>query len=84
MRYADNYCTYTEVYKPKHVYIFTGKCVQTGKEYSVSVPSEELYNYRQGMHIQNAMPSVSREDAEFLISGLSPEGWNEIFKEEDE
>ena len=87
MRYADTKCVYAERYvNDKHTYIFTGRCVVTGKMYSVEVPGEELYAYRQGKHIQDAMPSVSAEDREFLISGTSPEGWEQLFggsKEEE-
>lgn len=82
MRYADSKCTYVEKYTPDHVYIFTGPCVVTGKPYSVAVPGRELHNYRQGkLHIQYAMPSLSAGDREFLISGISPEGWEEFFGE---
>lgn len=35
----------------------------------------ELEAYEGGAFIQNAMPSVAKEDREFLMSGLSPEGW---------
>jgi hypothetical protein len=84
MRYADNHCTYTEQYRPRHTYTFTGKCVVTGKPHSVTVPAAELYAYRSGAYIQNAMPSVSAEDREFLMSGYSPAGWARAFPQEDE
>lgn len=84
MRYADRYCTYKEVYKPEHVYIFTGPCVITKKEVSVSVPAKELFAYRQGEHIQHAMPSLTADQREFLMSGISAEGWDETFKEDEE
>ena len=83
MRYADSHCEYVESYKPKHTYIFTGPCVITGKPYSVTVPGDELYAYRRGAYIQDAMPSVSKDDREFLMSGMSPEGWNETFGGEE-
>lgn len=78
MRYADMYCKYIETYNP-HMYVFTGPCKHTKKLYAVKVPAEELHKYRQGAMIQDAMPSVSLEDREFLISGYSPEGWNALF-----
>jgi hypothetical protein len=84
MRYASNYCTYREVYEPQHGYIFTGPCFVTKKEYSVFVPAAELFAYNQGAHIQDAMPSVSKEDREFLMSGMSPEGWNIAFPPDEE
>ncbi len=76
MNYADNYCTYTENIE---TYTFTGNCVITGKEYSVSVPKAGLYAYRQGALIQDAFPGVCADDREFLMSGISPEGWKQAF-----
>lgn len=73
------YCTYTEEYEPEHVYVFTGPCKKTGKPYTVRVPGPGLYKYNQGVLIQDAFPNMSREDREFIITGYSPEGWNEIF-----
>lgn len=83
MRYADSSCTYEEVFQPAHGYKFTGPCFVTGKPYSVFVPAAELFAYRQGAYIQNAMPSVSREDREFLLSGMSPEAWDATFNPDE-
>jgi hypothetical protein len=55
----------------------------TRKMYSVRVPKAELYAYNQGMCIQEAMPSVSKNDREFLMSGYSPEGWKQVFGSEE-
>lgn len=87
MRYADSKCTYREVFPPEYPsqgYVFTGKCVITGAECSVFVPGAELYAYRQGALIQNAMPSVSVDDREFLMSGMSPAGWKATFGDESD
>jgi hypothetical protein len=86
--YADNYCTYEEEHTSEgDFYVFTGPCKKTGQPYSVRVPAKALYKYRQGASIQDAMPMLSRDDREFLMSGYSPEGWNQVFaddeKEED-
>ena len=78
MMYADRKCTCTETFNP-HCYVFTGKCIMSKKEVSVSVPAKELHAYRRGMPIQTAMPSVSADDREFLISGISAEGWKQTF-----
>lgn len=80
MYYADNHCHYEEKLNP-HVYVFTGRCLITVKPYTVTVPAEGLYQYRQGVHIQKALPDLSAEDREFLMTGLSPEGWDLMFKE---
>ncbi len=83
MFYADQFCTYTESHeRGKHTYTFTGPCHQTGKPYSVTVPAEGLYKYRQGALIQDAFPDLSRDDREFLMTGYSPEGWNLAFPPE--
>ncbi len=85
MRYADSHCVYTETYdNGEHCYVFTGKCVVTGKETSVKVPAPALFAYRQGKHIQDAMPTVSKDDREFLMSGISGEGWKQMFGGEEE
>ena len=82
MRYADSKCVYVESFDP-HVFTFIGSCVVTGKMQKVKVPAEELNAYRRGLKIQDAMPSVSVDDREFLISGMSPEGWKLTFGEEE-
>lgn len=78
MMYADNACSYRELRDP-HRYVFSGQCIVTKKEYSVTVPAQELYAYRQGELIQTALKSVSAGDREFLMSGISPDGWNQTF-----
>ena len=84
MRYALNNCTCVEEFTPNHVYVFSGKCVMTGKPYSVKCPAEGMFKINQGALIQNAFPGMSLDDREFLISGISPEGWKETFPEEEE
>ncbi len=74
MRYAQSNCTYTESFENGiHTYTFTGKCIITGKDYSVTVPGEGLHRYNKGEYIQYAFPDVSPEDRDFLLSGISPE-----------
>ena len=84
MRYADNHCQYVEKFIDGHqYYFFTGPCAITQKMYTVKVPAEELFNYRQGQYIQQALKSVSAEDREFLMTGYSPEGWKQVFYQDD-
>lgn len=58
-----------------------GNCVFTGKEHSIEVPTAGLLRWLGGDSVQVAMPNVSADDREFLISGISPEGWKETFGE---
>lgn len=83
MRYADAKCTYTEQYEP-HTYTFTGTCVFTKKPYSVTVKAEELHAYRYGAYMQDAFVSLSAGDREFLMSGISPDGWTQTFGDEED
>ena len=57
----------------------TGKCVFTGEEYQCQVPAKGLERWLAGEHIQDAMPTVSADDREFIKSGISPKGWNLAF-----
>lgn len=35
--------------------------------------------YWQGELIQNAMPNLSAQEREFMMSGITPTEWNEMF-----
>jgi hypothetical protein len=56
----------------------------TGELYSVTVKGEDLYKYRKGALIQEAFPTLSPSDREFLLTGVSPKGWKELYFEEEE
>lgn len=79
-------CTYVEVVDPEkgHCYDFTGPCMVTGEPYTVRIPGKELFAYNQGRHVQDAMPSLNAGDREFVISGTSPAGWEQLFGGMDE
>lgn len=57
----------------------TGTCVVTGKEHSVEVPDARMILYQCGAHVQDAFPELPTDEREFLISGISPEGWKRAF-----
>ena len=56
-----------------------GNCVFTGEEYQCEVPLDGLKKWQKGEAIHVAMPTVSADDREFLISGISPAGWTATF-----
>ncbi len=78
-KYLDMGCTCKEEYLPEHSYTFTGNCIITNTRQQVIVPAKELFEYRQGKTIQEAMPSLTDDQREFLMSGISAEGWNKTF-----
>lgn len=63
----------------------TGNCVITYEPYSVvcDIKSLDLY-INGGLKVQEAFPDMSADDREFLISGCSPKGWNELFGGSDD
>ena len=61
--------------------VISGKCVFTGEFYSVIVNRDEYIKWERGELIQRAMPNLSAEKREFLISGISPKGWKQTFGE---
>lgn len=77
MRYADAKC---KIVSEGPVYVITGADVFTGKPVEVRVPSFDLFIYRQGVPIQDAMPTLTADEREFLMSGM----YEDVFEGEDE
>jgi hypothetical protein len=42
-----------------------------------------LMEWQNGFHIQDVFPELTKDEREFLISGTTPEEWDEIFKGEE-
>ena len=58
-------------------------CVITGKPYTVFVNSQDFTDWREKRKLaQEAFSYLSKEDREFIISGISPDGWEEMFSED--
>lgn len=74
MRYIDT-LQYKKEYEPVHQYTFFDD------NYQVIVPAEELFAYKQGNLMQIAMPSVSADDREWLMTGLKPGQFDAIFQD---
>jgi hypothetical protein len=62
----------------------SGPCQVTGQDYSVTVGIVGLTQYINGAHAQTAFPDLPAEQREFLISGTSPEGWTQMFSQDEE
>jgi len=63
---------------PNHLRV-VGTCSVSGEEYSIEVPAEGFTRWQSGALIQVALPDLSPDDREFLISGITPAAWNQIF-----
>lgn len=59
----------------------TKKSMFTGKVSTrdIDVTDEQLASWQAGTLIQNAMPDLSADDREFLMTGVTPEEWNAQF-----
>lgn len=57
----------------------------TGEIHSleIAVTQEQLDNWRSGMLIQKAMPNLSANEREFILTGILPDEWDELFSIED-
>jgi hypothetical protein len=63
----------------------TKKCQITGEVYSVTAESEDLERYKNGEGlIQNIFPYLNAGDREFIKTGISPKGWDNLFAIEEE
>lgn len=66
----------------------TRKSILSGKTNTMSldITQETLDNYEQvgGMLVQAIFPNLSKEEREFLISGITPDEWNNTFGEEED
>ena len=49
----------------------------------IDVTEEQIADWEQGRLIQDAMPNLSDEEREFLISGATQEEWDEAYPLED-
>lgn len=65
--------------------IITRKSPLSGKtnQREINVTEEQLAAWHGGELIQKAMPNVSADDREFIMTGITPEEWDEAFDEGD-
>ena len=63
----------------------TKKSMLTGIEHTrlINATANEINRWRNGALIQNALPHLTDEDREFLMSGITPEEWDAHFGEEE-
>ena len=60
----------------------TKKCTITGKmntRFIKGLTEEMMQEWADGVLIQEAMPTVSPEDREFIMTGITPEVWTQQF-----
>ena len=62
-----------------------GNCRVTKEEYQTKkFPITDWIKYQNGLLIQQALPDLSSEDREFIISGTTPKAWDMMFEEQQD
>lgn len=56
-------------------------CRTCNKEYEINANTQDLIDWQDGKHIQNAMPYVPADLRELLISGICGNCFKKMFKE---
>lgn len=54
------------------------------RELELDVTQEQIDRWAAGELIQNAMPQLSRDECEFILTGFLPHEWDELMSEEEE
>jgi hypothetical protein len=64
------------------------KSIVTGKVYEmdINITQQQLFDFMNGRSglAQEAFPDLSVDEREFIISGIHPIEWNELFGNEEE
>ena len=63
--------------------IVTSFCGVCSTDSIVEVPLEGLLRWQRGELIQNALPTLSDDERELLISGTHRQCWDGLFTEDD-
>lgn len=58
-------------------------CLVCGEQSTLLVPSQEFENWKAGVSIQGAFPSLSADDRELLLSGTCPPCWDLLWSEDE-
>ena len=53
-------------------------------EMEINVTEAQLNAWMSGMLIQNAMPHLSADEREFIMTGITADEWNAAFADHDE
>jgi len=46
----------------------------------IQVSQDQITSWQNGEPIQNAMPELSSDDREFLMTGITPDEWEDNFE----
>ena len=63
----------------------TRKSILSGtiRTLDIYVTEEQMEAWRSGELIQKAMPHLSDDDREFIMTGITPDEWDNMMEEEE-
>lgn len=66
--------------------LITRQSTWSGKVRTLDIPvtHEQLYEWERGTLIQNAMPNLTADQREFLMTGITAEEWDEMFERNED
>ena len=66
--------------------LITKRSTLSGNSHSreIDVTQAQLNDWASGTFIQNAMPHLSADDREFLMTGVTPEEWDKYIKNDED
>ena len=66
--------------------IITKTSMISGKTHSMDLPitQEQLDAFSRGELVQRAFPNLSAEQREFLLTGITPQEWHDVFGVDEE
>jgi len=64
----------------------TRQSAWSGKVRTLDIPVtyDQLYEWERGTLIQNAMPNLTADQREFLMTGITAEEWDEMFERNED
>ena len=60
------------------------RCQVTGDLFIIRVDAQALIEWKEGKLIQEAMPQLSKDEREILMTGYTPSEWDGLFKGDDD
>lgn len=65
---------------------FTRVSSFSGKTHTREIPvTQDQYDrWQKGALIQDAMPTIPKEDREFIMTGITPEEWKEMWSADED
>lgn len=66
--------------------LVTRKSLFSGQTNTLDLPvtEEQFSAYQGGMLVQNAFPNLNEDQREFIMTGMMPGEWDELFEDNDE